>query len=123
MERISTKDRTIIVEHFATNSVVLAQRTFQREFPGRQRPCARTIKRFVDKFRNTGSVVDHNKGHSGRLFSARTPASKRPFAALPTKINKAAVTGGRYFKNICTKHRTQKLNIASIQDTNPPTTN
>ena len=32
------------------------------------------IKRLVDKFRNTGSLVDNNKDHSGRPFSTRTPA-------------------------------------------------
>lgn len=76
MDRIPIQDRTKIVElYFATNSVVCTQRTFRREFPGRHCPCARTIKRLVDKFRNTGSLVDDNKGHSGHPFSARTPAN------------------------------------------------
>ena len=128
MERISTQDRTKIVKlYFATNSVVLAQRTFRREFPGRHCSCARTIKRLVDKFKNIGGVVDGNKGHSSQPFSARSsakiPRSKRLFAAIPTKINKVAVTGGPYFKDICTKNCTHRLNIVSIQDTNPPTTN
>ena len=75
MERISTLDRTKIVElYFATYLVVLAQRTFRREFPRRHCLCTRIIKHLVDKFRNTSSVVDVNKGHSGRPFSGRTPA-------------------------------------------------
>ena len=33
------------------------------------------MKRLVDKFSNTGSFVDNNIGHSGRPFSATTPAN------------------------------------------------
>ena len=76
MDRIPIPARTKIVElYFATNPVVLTQRTFWTEFPGRPCPCERTIKRLVDKFRNTGSLVDDNKGHSSRPFSARNPTN------------------------------------------------
>ena len=76
MDRIPIQDRTKIVEFYcATNSVVLAKRTFRREFPGKQCPCERTIKRLVDKLRNTDSLADNNKVHSGRPFSTRTPAN------------------------------------------------
>ena len=75
MERIPSQNRTKIVElYFATISVVLAQRTFRTKFPGRHCPNTKTIKGLVDKFRNTGSVVDDNKDHSGRPFLARTTA-------------------------------------------------
>lgn len=63
----------IIELYFATNSVILAQRNFRREFPGRRCPCAKTIRRLLAKFRSTGSLVDANKGHSGRPLSARSP--------------------------------------------------
>ena len=77
--------------------------------------------------------------------SSQDSRSKRPFAAIPMKIHKVAVTGGQYFKDICTNNRTQnaakslfeivgktsvidyfqieRLNVVSIQNTNPPTTN
>ena len=112
MDLIPIQDRTKTAElSFTTNSVVLDQRNFRREFPGRHCPCERTIKRLVDKFRNTGSLVDNNKGHSGRPFSARTPANNQAvrdcLQQSPRKINKAAVTRIRYLKDICTKSHTQ----------------
>ena len=45
--------------------MVLTQRVFRREFPGRKTPCRKTIKKIVEKFRNAGNVVNENKGHSG----------------------------------------------------------
>ena len=128
MDRIPMQDMTKIVKlYFATNSVVLAQRTFRREFPGRHCPCERTIKRLVDKFRNTGSLAHSNKGHGDRPILARTPANiqavRDRWKAIPTKINKAAVTGSLYLKDICMKSHTQRLHIVSLQDINSPTTN
>jgi hypothetical protein len=67
------QERGKIVEaYFATKSVVLTQRQFRRDFPGRNPPSKVTIRRFLEKFRETGSVGDKNKGHSGRPRSART---------------------------------------------------
>ena len=67
-------ERTNILEsYFSTKSVILTQRIFQREFPGRKVPCRKTITNIVEKFRNTGSVGNHNKGHSGRCVTIRTP--------------------------------------------------
>ena len=73
MGRITIQDRSKIIElYFYANSVVLAQCTVRREFPDRYCPSEKNIKRLVDKFRNTGSLVDNNKGHSGQSFSATT---------------------------------------------------
>ena len=74
MDHIPIQDRTKLIKlYFATNSLVLPQCTFQRDIPGsRHCPCERTIKHLMDKFRNTGSLVNNNKGHSGWPFSARS---------------------------------------------------
>ena len=73
MEGIPILKRTKIVEIcFACNSVVLSQCRFCAEFPGKHCPCVRTIKRLVDKFRNTGNLNDDHNGQSGRPVSVRT---------------------------------------------------
>ena len=74
-EHYSVQERTKIVElYFATKSPTLVQRQFQRKFPGKKILHHHTITRLIEKFRNTGSVVNNNKGHCGPKFTARTPA-------------------------------------------------
>ena len=58
--------------YLATKSLIQTQRQFRRDFPGRNAPTRVTILRLLDKFRETGSVQNKNKGHSGRPRSART---------------------------------------------------
>ena len=71
--RYTVQERGKIVEaYFATKSVVLTQRQFRRDFPGRNPPSKLTIRHLLEKFRETGSVGDKNKGHSGQPRSART---------------------------------------------------
>ena len=47
-------------------------RQFHRDFPGRNAPTRVSILCLLNKFRETGMVQEKNKGHSGRLRSART---------------------------------------------------
>ena len=128
MDRIPIPARTKIVElYFATNPVVLTQRTFWTEFPGRPYPCERTIKRLVDKFRNTGSLVDNDKGHSSRPFSARNPTNiqvvrdrlqqspRKSTRRLSQEVGISRTSAGRVIH--------KRLNIVSLQDKNSPTTN
>lgn len=71
----STHQRTKIVEFYsATKSIVLTQRQFARDFGRRRIPSKKTIQRIIAKFRETGSVRNNNKGHSGPPISVRTPA-------------------------------------------------
>ena len=67
------RQRSLLFDIFDTKSVILKQRTFRREFPGRKVPCRKTITNIVEKFRNTGSVGNDNKSHSGRQVTVRTP--------------------------------------------------
>ena len=60
----------ILESYFSTKSVVLTQREFRREFPGRR--YRKTITKIVEKFRNTGSVGNDSKGHSGWYATVRT---------------------------------------------------
>lgn len=70
----TTQQRIRIVEaYFATKSVVLTQRQYRRHFVRTKVPDRRTIIRLVAKFRETGSVANANKGHSGRPRSVKTP--------------------------------------------------
>jgi hypothetical protein len=91
------QERLKIVEaYFATKSVVLTQRQFSRDIPGRNPPIKFTIRRLLEKFRETGSVGDKNKGHSGRPRSARTAnniETETTFGGITKKINKTFVTG------------------------------
>ena len=64
--RYSVQEGIKIVEaFFATKSLIQTQRQFRRDFPGRSAPTRVTILRLLNKFRETGSIQDKNKGHSG----------------------------------------------------------
>ena len=74
--QFSVHERSKILESYlSTKSTVVTQRVFCREVPGRKTPCRKTIKKIVEKFRNTGSVVNENKGHSGWYVAVRTRAN------------------------------------------------
>ena len=74
--QFSAHERSKILEsYFSTKSVVLIQREFRREFPGRKTPCRKTITKIAEKFWNTGSVGNGNKGHGGRYVTVRTRAN------------------------------------------------
>ena len=71
--RYTVQERIKIVEaYFSTKSVVLTQRQFRRDFLRKNPPSRLTIRCLLEKFRETGSVGDKNKGHSGRPRSSRT---------------------------------------------------
>lgn len=63
----------IVEAYFATKSVVQTQRQYARDFGRGDVPARRIIERLIAKFKETGSVGNNNKGHSGRPISARTP--------------------------------------------------
>ena len=63
----------IIEAYFATKSVLLTQQQSRRDFGRNNVHDRRTIQPLVVKFRETGSVVDAHKGHSGRNRSAIIP--------------------------------------------------
>ena len=74
--QFSVHERSNILEsYFSTKSVVVTEREFRREFPGRKAPCRKTITKIAEKFRNTGSVRNDNKGHGGRYVAVRTRAT------------------------------------------------
>ena len=91
------QERIKIVEaYFTTKSLIQTQRQFGRDFPGRNAPTRVTILRLLNKFRETGSV---NKGHSGRLRSARTDPNMDnvrehlAFGNVSKEIHKTFVAG------------------------------
>ena len=74
--QFSVQERLKILEsYFSAKSVVVTQREFRREFPGRKTPCRKTITKIVEKCRNTGSVGNDNKGQSGWYVAVRTRAN------------------------------------------------
>lgn len=69
----SVEHRTKIIEtYLRTTSIIATQRQFHRDFPRASVPTRNTILALVQKFRETGSVKNKNKGNSGRRRSART---------------------------------------------------
>ena len=60
----------IIKVYFAAKSVLLTQRQCRRDFGRNNVPDRGTILCLVAKFRETGSVADAHKDHSGRHRSA-----------------------------------------------------
>ena len=78
--RYTTQQRIKIIEaYFATKSVLLTQRQCRRDLGRNNVPNRRTIERLVAKFRETGSVTDARKGHSGRHRSAKVPENIQNF--------------------------------------------
>ena len=89
--RYSMQEGIKIVEAYSANkSVVQTQRQFRRDFPGRNAPISFTTKRFLDKFRETGSlqanikssqwpetVSQHKKSHRDRETTLRVKSTKR----------------------------------------------
>ena len=74
--QFSVHERSEILQSYiSTKSVVLTQREFHREFPGRKTPCRKKITKIFKKFRNTESVGNDNKSHSGRYGTVRTHAN------------------------------------------------
>ena len=69
------KRSEILESYFSTKSVVLTQRKFSREFPGRKTLCSKRITKIVEKFRNTENVGNDNKGHIGWYITAKTHAN------------------------------------------------
>ena len=70
----SGHDKTNIIEsYFSTKSMVLTERVFRKEFPGRKIPCRKT--NIVKTFWKTGNMRNDNKGNSGRQVTVRTPAN------------------------------------------------
>ena len=75
-DQFSVHERLKILEsYFSTKSVVVTQREFRREFPGRKTPWRKTITKIVEKCRNTETVGNDNKGHSGWYVAVRTRAN------------------------------------------------
>ena len=68
------KRSEILYSYFLTEPGVLTQREFHREFPGRKTPCRKTLTKIAEKFRNTVSVGNDNKCHSGLYVTVRTHA-------------------------------------------------
>ena len=55
------------------------------QVPGRKVLCRKTITNIVEKFRNTGSVGNDNKGHSGRQVTQNVQAMREHLEKSPQK--------------------------------------
>lgn len=84
MERWTNEQRAAIVEFYFVNgrSIVKAQTEFSRKFAIRIVPTKAAIYRWINAFRETGSVADANR--SGRPRSARTTQNLQRLRMLMT---------------------------------------
>ena len=72
--QLTTEQRTSIVLKFnETGSIPRVRREFEERFPERSSPDKKTILRTVHKFNNHGTILNRNKGNSGRKRTQRTP--------------------------------------------------
>ena len=69
-----TKDQRIFIllKFKETKSCKQVRRTFIEKFPQRNSPTKKTVYRTVKKFNKHGSIVNRNKGNSGRKITQRT---------------------------------------------------
>jgi hypothetical protein len=63
----------VVAKYLETGSYNAVTDAFQQRFPERNPPAKRTIYQNVKKYRNNGTSLNLNRGHSGRRISARTP--------------------------------------------------
>lgn len=69
----TSQERIKIVEFYLlTNSFVSTQRRFRLHFNVRNGPTNKTIKNLVENFRRKGSILNLNRGASGRPVSVRS---------------------------------------------------
>ncbi len=73
----------MVTSYCQTGNVRETITAFQLQFPQRQPPNAKTIKRNVEKYRIHGTSLNRNKGNSGRHRTAR---SARNVAAVGAEI-------------------------------------
>ena len=79
----------IIKAYFTTKSVLLTQLKCRRGFGKNNVSDRRTIQRLMAKFRETGSVADAHKCHSGRHRSNRSnPTSQGHFQSFDGYLHK-----------------------------------
>lgn len=88
------KQRAYVVEYFLKNgeSVIAVQRAFKREFKLKRHdkpPDRKIILKWVENFRETGSVVVHN--HPGRRRSSGTPQNIEKVRAAMTRSPRRSV--------------------------------
>ena len=82
----------IIKVYFAAKSVLLTQRQCRRDFGRNNVPDRGTILCLVAKFRETGSVADAHKGHSGRHRSAIISENIQNLRECLEEINTPSLT-------------------------------
>ena len=110
--QFSVHKRLKILEcYFSTKSVVLTQREFRGKFPGRKAPCRNTITKILKKFRNSESMRNDDKAHSGRYVTVRAHANvqvvrkhleqspRKSTRRLPQEVSISRTTGYRGIYN------------------------
>ena len=76
----------MVTNYTLTQSVTEVQNRFRVEFPSRNPPCKKTIKKNVRKYQNTGTSVNRNKGYSGRQKTGRSEANVAAVRVLLEEI-------------------------------------
>jgi Helix-turn-helix domain (DUF4817) len=92
MERYTPQERGKIVSIFLRNnsSVILAQREFRRQFPGRPAPTAKTFRRLATRLEETGNTRD-----VARRGRPRTSRSQENIAAVTEDVEESPGTSTR----------------------------
>lgn len=71
--QLSKEQRIFILHKFKeTANVEHVRREFHLAYPQRDTPHRRTIHRTVEKFNEHGTILNRNKGNSGRRITERT---------------------------------------------------
>lgn len=71
--QLTNEQRVFVVLNFnETQSCTQVRRRFQEKFPERNSPDKKTIYRTVEKFNEHGTILNRNKGNSGRRKTHRT---------------------------------------------------
>ena len=65
----------IVLKYQLTQNCERVRREFEQEFPDRVSPTKKTVMRTVRKFTEHGTILNRNKGNSGRRRTMRTPAN------------------------------------------------
>ena len=84
--------RYSVQERVTTKSIVLTQRQFRRDFPGRNAPSRRTVRRLLDKYYLWGYLKDRVYSNNPQTIEALKENIRREIRRIPREMLDRVIT-------------------------------
>ncbi len=103
MVQLTKEQRTFVVKTFhETGSLQRTRDRFDERFPERQPPALRTIWTSVRKFSQHGTILNRNKGNSGRRRYGRSEAN---IEAVRQRLEEQPTGTNARRNGVCHRHQ------------------